>query len=90
MQANYAAANSALDEQAAAGQAAGLNVCSVAWGPWATGMAAADGGAIAARFRRAGMTMFTPETGLAALSTVLLSGQVRFVGLLLHTSLRAV
>lgn len=77
LQANYAAANAALDEHAAKAQAAGLNVCSIGWGPWATGMAVADRGQIAARFRRAGMTMFTPATGLAALSTVLLSAKVR-------------
>ena len=69
-QGNYAAANAALDEAAAAQQAAGLPAVSVAWGPWAAGMALSDP-RIAARFRRAGMGLITPAAGLQALSDAL-------------------
>ena len=69
-QANYAAANEVLNSRAAAERVTGMPAIAVAWGPWATGMAAADA-RLGARFERAGLGMMSPAAGLAALSSVL-------------------
>ncbi|MGX6745791.1 SDR family NAD(P)-dependent oxidoreductase, partial [Streptomyces xantholiticus] len=65
-QANYAAANAALDALAVSRRAAGLPATSLAWGVWsdATGMAAQLGEAELARLERMGMGALTAETGL--------------------------
>ncbi|MER6618663.1 type I polyketide synthase, partial [Streptomyces xantholiticus] len=65
-QANYAAANAALDALAASRRAAGLPATSLAWGVWsdATGMAAQLGEAELARLERMGMGALTAATGL--------------------------
>ncbi|MGX6750670.1 SDR family NAD(P)-dependent oxidoreductase [Streptomyces xantholiticus] len=65
-QANYAAANAALDALAISRRAAGLPATSLAWGVWsdATGMAAQLGEAELARLERMGMGALTAETGL--------------------------
>ncbi|WP_189893348.1 type I polyketide synthase, partial [Streptomyces xantholiticus] len=65
-QANYAAANAALDALAASRRAAGLPATSLAWGVWSdgAGMAAQLGQAELARLERMGMSALTAETGL--------------------------
>ncbi len=73
-QANYSAANGALDGLAAHWAAQGRpGVSSIQWGGWAGGgMAGADAGT-AARLARMGMPLITPSQGLAALASVLSS-----------------
>ncbi len=71
-QANYSAANGALDSLAAQWAAQGqAGVSSIQWGGWAGGgMAGGDAGT-AARLARMGMPLITPSQGLAALSSAL-------------------
>ena len=71
-QANYSAANGALDGLAAQWAAQGrAGVSSIQWGGWAGGgMASGDAGT-AARLARMGMPLITPSQGLAALARVL-------------------
>ncbi|MEU3459407.1 type I polyketide synthase [Streptomyces sp. NPDC006733] len=66
-QANYAAANAALDALAASRRAAGRPATSLAWGLWSgtAGMGASLDEAELARLRRMGMSALTPEQGLA-------------------------
>ncbi|PPK68488.1 type I polyketide synthase [Actinokineospora auranticolor] len=69
-QANYAAANAALEAIARARHAVGLPATAVAWGPWAgTGMAADS--RVADRLRRAGTPAMDPATACAALSAAI-------------------
>ncbi len=72
-QANYAAANAALDALAHHRQAQGLAACSLAWGYWAekSGMTAALSAADLARMRRAGLLPLTSDQGLALLDAAL-------------------
>ncbi|KAI8473970.1 MAG: hypothetical protein J3K34DRAFT_383389, partial [Monoraphidium minutum] len=66
-QANYSAANAALDAAAAALQAGGAPAVSMQWGAWAgAGMAAADP-QTAARAARLGVALLRPQQALAAL-----------------------
>ncbi len=70
-QANYSAANAALDAAAQRAQTAGSMATSVQWGAWAGGgMASAE---TAARVERMGMALVTPDAGLAALQGLLAS-----------------
>jgi acyl transferase domain-containing protein/acyl carrier protein len=69
-QANYAAANAALDSLAQHSTNCGLQAGSVMWGPWASGMALQDP-ALLARFKRAGLAAIDPPTGLRLLQAVL-------------------
>ncbi|MET9558356.1 type I polyketide synthase [Streptomyces sp. NPDC006645] len=72
-QANYAAANAALDALAAHRRAQGLPATSLAWGLWdAThGMGSTLTTAEFARWERAGLPPLTPEQGLALFDTAL-------------------
>ena len=72
-QANYAAANAALDALAHHRHAQGLAACSLAWGYWAekSGMTAALSAADLARVRRAGLLPLTSDQGLALLDAAL-------------------
>ena len=72
-QANYSAANAALDAAAQRAQQAGLPSCSVQWGAWVgAGMAAQDR-STALRVQRMGMAMVDPSKGLAALARLVKS-----------------
>ncbi|WP_409187097.1 type I polyketide synthase [Amycolatopsis sp. VS8301801F10] len=63
-QGNYAAANAYLDAIARQRVADGLSAVSLAWGPWASGMAGALDEASRRRIERLGLTPLTPEEGL--------------------------
>jgi acyl carrier protein len=66
-QANYSAANAALDAAALCNQQFGLPTTSVQWGAWSqAGMAAQDRSTLL-RVQRMGMAVVTPAAGLAAL-----------------------
>ena len=70
-QANYAAANAALEGWAGAAAGAGLPAAAVQWGAWAVGMAADE--AVAQRAARTGLGLIAPAPGLDALRSLLLS-----------------
>ena len=71
-QANYAAANAALDSLAAAWQRQGeAGVSSIQWGGWAGGGMASTDASTAGRLARMGMALIEPKHGLAALSGLL-------------------
>jgi hypothetical protein len=66
-QANYSAANAALDAAASSWQHTGLPTVSVQWGAWAGGGMAANDASTAARVARLGMSLIQPQQGLQAL-----------------------
>jgi 3-oxoacyl-(acyl-carrier-protein) synthase/acyl carrier protein len=73
-QANYAAANSALESIAQDFYKAGVPAQSVGWGPWAqSGMAATDAGGsnLLARLERSGMGALQPHAGLSIIRKLL-------------------
>jgi acyl transferase domain-containing protein/surfactin synthase thioesterase subunit/acyl carrier protein/NAD(P)-dependent dehydrogenase (short-subunit alcohol dehydrogenase family) len=67
-QANYAAANSVLDEMARSSRAMGQPARSISWGPWALGMASPQ---LLDRFAKVGMVGLTVTTGLRLLERVI-------------------
>jgi NADPH:quinone reductase-like Zn-dependent oxidoreductase/acyl carrier protein len=73
-QSNYAAANAGLDGLASQLTASGVPAVSVQWGAWAGGGMAAADVQTAARVERMGMSLISPEAGLAALEGVLNQG----------------
>ncbi|BDA51455.1 probable oleandomycin polyketide synthase, modules 5 and 6 [Coccomyxa sp. Obi] len=73
-QANYSAANAALDALAAFQQSMGLPSCSIQWGAWAGAGMAAGTPDLAQRLARSGLQLITPPLGLAALGSVLSGG----------------
>ncbi|MDR3538265.1 MAG: SDR family NAD(P)-dependent oxidoreductase [Acetobacteraceae bacterium] len=75
-QANYAAANAALDAFAQWRRWQGLPATSIAWGRWAgTGMAAGLTDLQTARVAARGLSGMTPARALAALDAAVLSGE---------------
>jgi acyl transferase domain-containing protein/acyl carrier protein len=69
-QANYAAANAAMNELARVRRARGLPTTAVAWGPWSAGMA--DDDRVARRLDE--IVSFDSQSGFAALDAVLADG----------------
>ena len=73
-QANYAAANAALDSMAGQWQGEGRGgVSSIQWGGWAGGGMAGADPTTASRLARMGMPLINPQQGLAALGAMLRS-----------------
>ena len=73
-QANYAAANAALDALAEGWQARGAAGLSIQWGAWAEGGMAAANAGTAKAVERMGMGMVAPEAGMGAMQALLLMG----------------
>ncbi|MFJ1766976.1 SDR family NAD(P)-dependent oxidoreductase [Amycolatopsis sp. NPDC088138] len=73
-QGNYAAANGYLDGLAAHRRSLGLAGQSLAWGPWAAGMAETLGEAHLARLRAGGTPALAVEDGLALFDAALAGG----------------
>ncbi|HEX4700853.1 MAG TPA: SDR family NAD(P)-dependent oxidoreductase [Pseudonocardiaceae bacterium] len=71
-QGNYAAANAYLDALAEHRRHNGLPATSIAWGPWADGMAADD--AVRTRLRNGGLPPMAPTLALTALTKALGNG----------------
>ncbi|QYN17783.1 type I polyketide synthase [Amycolatopsis sp. DSM 110486] len=76
-QANYAAANAAVDALCEQRHEAGLPACSLAWGPWegSGGMVAALAESDRRRIERGGLRPLTEEQGLALFDRGLGAGQ---------------
>ena len=82
-QANYAAANEALNTNAALQQSSGIPTVSIMWGPWAVGMAASNS-RITARFEQAGLEAISPAKGLQALVEVISSRHSSLIAAPIH------
>ncbi|WP_431607862.1 type I polyketide synthase [Streptomyces griseocarneus] len=77
-QAAYSAANAFLDSLAQRRRARGLAATAVAWGPWAEGGMAADGGA-EEHLRRRGLPSLPPELAVGALQNAMDRGDTAVV-----------
>ncbi|WP_189083189.1 type I polyketide synthase, partial [Mangrovihabitans endophyticus] len=73
-QGNYAAGNTFLDALAEHRHERGLPATSLAWGPWARGMAGALSDADAQRIARSGLPVLTDEQGLSLFDAALAAG----------------
>ena len=71
-QANYAAANAAMDALVAGRRAAGLPGTAIAWGAWAGGGLLTGG--VADRLRELGLPLMPPETAVTAIGRALAEG----------------
>lgn len=69
-QANYAAANAALEGYAAAVSSAGVSSTAIQWGAWAIGMA--NDPVVIQRAKRTGLGLLQPEQGLDGLHAMVL------------------
>ncbi|MEV5960062.1 beta-ketoacyl reductase, partial [Streptomyces sp. NPDC051987] len=78
-QANYAAANAALDALAEHRRSLGLPATSLAWGMWSDGMAATLDSTSLQRNKRNGMLGLTGADGLALFDTALATGEALLV-----------
>ncbi|MDT8913065.1 SDR family NAD(P)-dependent oxidoreductase [Amycolatopsis sp. PS_44_ISF1] len=89
-QGNYAAANAALDAVAARRRAAGHPAVSLAWGAWATGMAARLGELDADRMTRSGVRALEPDRAMRLLDAALSAPRAELVPIRLdRAALRA-
>ncbi|HEU5472314.1 MAG TPA: SDR family NAD(P)-dependent oxidoreductase [Actinophytocola sp.] len=86
-QANYAAANAAVDALAARRRAEGLPAVAVAWGPWADG--GMTHGAAEAQLRRIGLEPMPAEQALDALDGALAGGGTVVAGIDWPTAARS-
>jgi acyl transferase domain-containing protein len=81
-QANYAAANAALDMLAHERRQEGLPAQSINWGPWSdVGMAARLGSKGAQRFTSAGIGMLSPAQGLALFDAIIAGNHAQVVAM---------
>ncbi|MCZ7373691.1 type I polyketide synthase [Micromonospora sp. WMMC250] len=85
-QGNYAAANAFLDALAAHRRATGLAATSLAWGPWADGMAAGLAPAELDRMARSGVLPLPTDVALTALDQAGADGQALLVPVRLDPS----
>ncbi|HEX8646186.1 MAG TPA: SDR family NAD(P)-dependent oxidoreductase [Thermoleophilaceae bacterium] len=85
-QGNYAAANAYLDALAERRRARGGRALSLAWGPWATGMAGALDEADRTRIARSGMVPLESDEGLALLDAARAAGGAALVPVRLDMS----
>ena len=74
-QANYSAANAAMDATAQRAQLAGTVATSMQWGAWAGAGMAANDASTAARVERTGMALVQPQQGMMVLESMLVPSE---------------